>query len=132
MTKARRFSGAIMQTHLRAPGVLPGGCFKRRGVIGGFLFCVLLFALTLKTKAIFQTNTQKIDFQKKGLKTHCLRGQCARNQKKSKLNQRQNGPIWANLSPARAWIWGVIGNKCRKTRVLTMASLVTNARKGVF
>ena len=121
---------------LKGGGASSGGLRLGSGVglvrIGDFFYLLFLLVLTLTQRRVFWFTLRKTEKLKKGLETHCLRGLYAKNQKKSKLNQRQNGPIWANLSPARAWIWGVIGNKCRKTRVLTMASLVTNARKGVF
>ena len=132
MTKARRFSGAIMQTHLRAPGVLPGGFFKRRGVIGEFLFLGFLVVLAMLRGVLFWFERKKHGKIKKGLKTHCLRGLYAKNTKKPKATPRQFLQNQSLFVFQKNGFQCVIGNKYVKTCLLSMPSLVTNARKGVF
>lgn len=126
------FTNSIRQMILRRPVVLPRGFHKLRGAIGEFCFLQFILASTLKNSLDFRCGLQKGVWKKKGQKRHCFRGLCHLNQKNQKLNRGILGNISGLFCLISPRFQGVIGNKCPQTCLFGMASLVTNAQKGMF
>ena len=100
--------------------------------IGKFLFLGFLVVLAMLRGVLFWFERKKHGKIKKGLKTHCLRGLYAKNTKKPKATPRQFLQNQSLFVFQKNGFQCVIGNKYAKTCLKGIASLVTNARKGMF